>query len=69
LIDLAFRATNIEEIYVSCLKFNVAGLRVLQKSGFHYLDTTDGIRDVPVGVVEHCMLDRIRWIDLRSLSG
>lgn len=68
LIDVAFRATNIDELYVSCLKSNTAGRRVLQKSGFHCFKTTDELRDMPGAVVEHYMLDRVHWISLRSLQ-
>lgn len=68
LIDVAFRATNINELYVSCLQTNIAGRRVLQKSGFHRFDITDALKDIPGALVEHYMLDRNRWIDLRSLT-
>jgi len=69
LIDVAFRATNINALYVSCLKSNIPGCRVLQKSGFHCFETTDELRELTGAIiVEHYMLDRYRWIGLRRIS-
>lgn len=69
LIDVAFRATDIEKLYVSCLQSNIAGRRVLQKSGFHCFKVTDELWNLLGSVVvEHYILDRVRWIGLRSLT-
>jgi RimJ/RimL family protein N-acetyltransferase len=67
LVDLVFRATQVEKLYASCRVSNTASLRVIYKSGFQYTNT--GMMDshhagnVPV---ERYMLDRRTWIGLRS---
>lgn len=67
LVDLVFRATQVEKLYASCRVSNIASRRVLYKSGFQYTNTgmMDSINagNVPV---ERYMLDRRTWIGLRS---
>ncbi|PRD43818.1 GNAT family N-acetyltransferase [Phyllobacterium phragmitis] len=67
LIDLAFRATDIERLHVSCRVTNAASRRVIHKSGFQYAGT--GMMDsLAAGNVptERYTLDRRTWIGLRS---
>ncbi len=67
LVDLVFRATQVEKLHASCRVSNIASRRVIYKSGFQYANT--GMMDslaagnVPV---ERYMLDRRTWIGLRS---
>ncbi|MGV2815236.1 GNAT family N-acetyltransferase [Phyllobacterium sp.] len=67
LVDLVFRATQVEKLHASCRVSNIGSRRVLYKSGFQYANT--GMMDslaagnVPV---ERYMLDRRTWIGLRS---
>ncbi|GHD17986.1 GNAT family N-acetyltransferase [Tianweitania populi] len=67
LVDLAFRATEIDRLYASCRVVNTASRRVIQKCGFHYagpgLAQSRVAGQVPV---EHYQLDRKIWISLRS---
>jgi RimJ/RimL family protein N-acetyltransferase len=67
LVDLVFRATQVEKLYASCRVSNMASRRVIYKSGFQYTNTgmMDSITagNVPV---ERYMLDRRTWIGLRS---
>lgn len=67
LVDLVFRATQVEKLYASCRVSNIGSRRVLYKSGFQYTNTgmMDSINagNVPV---ERYMLDRRTWIGLRS---
>ena len=67
LVDLAFRATEIDRLYASCRVVNTASRRVIQKCGFHYagpgLAQSRVAGQVPV---EHYQLDRKTWISLRS---
>ena len=67
LVDLVFRATQVEKLYASCRVSNNASRRVIYKSGFQYTNTgmMDSITagNVPV---ERYMLDRRTWIGLRS---
>ncbi|MCO4317509.1 GNAT family N-acetyltransferase [Phyllobacterium sp. 21LDTY02-6] len=69
LVDLVFRATQVEKLYASCRVSNIASRRVLYKSGFQYMTTgmMDSINagNVPV---ERYTLDRRTWIGLRSWS-
>ena len=67
LVDLAFRATGIERLDVSCRVINPASQRVIHKCGFQYvgqgmLDSLAAGR-VPV---ERYRLDRSTWVSLRS---
>jgi len=67
LVDLAFRATAIERLHVSCRVINAASRRVIHKCGFQYagqgmLDSLAAGR-VPV---ERYALDRSTWASLRS---
>jgi RimJ/RimL family protein N-acetyltransferase len=67
LVDLAFRATEIDRLYASCRVVNTASRRVIQKCGFHYagpgLAQSSVSGQVPV---ERYQLDRKTWISLRS---
>lgn len=67
LVDLAFRATTIERLHVSCRVINAASRRVIHKCGFQYagqgmLESLAAGR-VPV---ERYALDRSTWVSLRS---
>lgn len=67
LVDLAFRATAIDALHVSCRVINPASRRVIHKCGFQYagqgmLDSIAAGR-VPV---ERYRLDRKTWVSLRS---
>lgn len=67
LIDLAFRATDIERLHVSCRVANAGSRRVIHKSGFQYAGT--GMMDsLAAGNVptERYTLDRRTWVGLRS---
>jgi RimJ/RimL family protein N-acetyltransferase len=67
LIDLAFRATEVEHLHVSCRVVNDASRRVIHRCGFQYvgqgmIDSLSAGR-VPV---ERYILDRKTWISLRT---
>jgi RimJ/RimL family protein N-acetyltransferase len=67
LVDLAFRATEIERLHVSCRVINAASRRVIHKCGFQHaghgmLESLAAGR-VPV---ERYALDRRTWVSLRS---
>lgn len=67
LVDLAFRASAIERLHVSCRVINSASRRVIHKCGFQYsgqgmLESLTAGR-VPV---ERYTLDRRTWASLRS---
>lgn len=67
LVDLAFRATPIDRLHVSCRVINAASRRVIHKCGFQYagqgmLESLAAGR-VPV---ERYTLDRKTWVSLRS---
>jgi RimJ/RimL family protein N-acetyltransferase len=67
LIDLAFRATEVEQLNVSCRVVNDASRRVIHRCGFQYvgqgmIDSLSAGR-VPV---ERYMLDRKTWVSLRT---
>lgn len=67
LVDLAFRATGIERLHVSCRVLNGASRRVIHKCGFQYVG--QGMIDsIAAGrvAVERYMLDRGTWVALRS---
>ena len=67
LVDLAFRATEIDRLYASCRVVNTASRRVIQKCGFHYAGSGLAQSRVAGQVpVEHYQLDRKTWISLRS---
>ncbi|KAB2655469.1 GNAT family N-acetyltransferase [Brucella tritici] len=67
LIDLAFRATAIERLHVSCRASNGGSRRVIHKCGFQFssMGMADSLAagNVPV---ERYVLDRRTWIGLRS---
>lgn len=67
LIDLAFRATGIGRLHVSCRASNGGSRRVIHKCGFQFngMGMADSLAagNVPV---EHYVLDRRTWIGLRS---
>ncbi|HTV69969.1 MAG TPA: GNAT family N-acetyltransferase [Rhizobiaceae bacterium] len=67
LVDLAFRATNIQVLHVSCRVINPASRRVIHKCGFQYAG--QGMMDSAVAgkvPVERYRLDRKTWQSLRS---
>ena len=67
LVDIAFRATDIERLHVSCRVLNAASRRVIHKCGFQYVG--QGMIDsLAAGrvAVERYVLDRGTWVALRS---
>jgi RimJ/RimL family protein N-acetyltransferase len=69
LVDLAFRATGIEALHVSCRVINNASRRVIHKCGFQY--SGQGMMDSLVAgkvPIERYRLDRRTWVSLRSWS-
>lgn len=67
LVDLAFRATNIGDLHVSCRVLNPASRRVIHKCGFQYAG--QGMLNSLVAgqvPVERYWLDRKTWVSLRS---
>jgi RimJ/RimL family protein N-acetyltransferase len=69
LVDLAFRATAIDALHVSCRVLNAASRRVIHKCGFQYAG--QGMMDSLVAgkvPIERYRLDRRTWVSLRSWS-
>jgi RimJ/RimL family protein N-acetyltransferase len=67
MVDLAFRATAIPVLHVSCRVINPASRRVIHKCGFQYAG--QGMMDSTVAgkvPVERYRLDRKTWQSLRS---
>jgi RimJ/RimL family protein N-acetyltransferase len=67
LVDLAFRATDIQVLHVACRVINGASRRVIHKCGFQYAG--QGMMDsIAAGrtPVERYTLDRKTWIGLRT---
>lgn len=67
LVDLAFRATTIDTLHVSCRVLNAASRSVIHKCGFQY--SGQGMLDSQVAgrvPVERYRLDRKTWVSLRS---
>jgi RimJ/RimL family protein N-acetyltransferase len=67
LVDLAFRATDVEVLNVSCRVINAASRRVIHKCGFQYAG--QGMMDSLVAgkvPVERYRLDRRTWVSLRT---
>lgn len=67
LVDLAFRATEIEALHASCRVLNAPSRRVIQKCGFHFAGQGMS-RSLVAGQVpvERYVLDRKTWISLRT---
>jgi RimJ/RimL family protein N-acetyltransferase len=67
LVDLAFRATAIDRLYVSCRVINSASRRVIHKCGFQYAGQ-GMLESIAAGrvPVERYALDRRTWVSLRS---
>lgn len=67
LIDLAFRATDIEQLNASCRVVNEASRRVIHKCGFQYVGQ-GMINSASAGrvPVEQYVLDRKTWVSLRT---
>ena len=66
-VDLAFRATRVDVLHVSCRVTNAASRRVIHKCGFQYAG--QGMLDSLVAgqvPVERYRLDRRTWVSLRS---
>jgi RimJ/RimL family protein N-acetyltransferase len=67
LVDLAFRASDIEVLHVACRVINGASRRVIHKCGFQYAG--QGMMDsIAAGrtPVERYTLDRKTWVGLRA---
>jgi len=67
LVDLAFRATDINALHASCRVINPASRRVIHKCGFQYAGQ-GMLNSLVVGKVpvERYRLDRRTWSSLRS---
>lgn len=67
LVDLAFRATAIDALKVSCRVSNPASRRVIHKCGFQYVGQ-GMLNSIAAGQVpvERYQLDRKTWIGLRA---
>lgn len=67
LVDLAFRATTIDVLHVSCRVINPASRRVIHKCGFQYAGQ-GMLNSIVAGQVpvERYHLDRRTWVSLRS---
>jgi RimJ/RimL family protein N-acetyltransferase len=67
LVDLAFRATTVDRLFVSCRVINAASRRVIHKCGFQY-SGQGMIESLAAGrvPVERYALDRRTWVSLRS---
>jgi RimJ/RimL family protein N-acetyltransferase len=67
LIDLAFRATEVENLNVSCRVVNDASRRVIHRCGFQYVGQ-GMINSLSAGrvPVERYLLDRKTWVSLRT---
>lgn len=67
LVDLAFRATCIETLEVSCRVTNPASRRVIHKCGFQYVGQ-GMVTSLAAGqiAVERYQLDRRTWVSLRT---
>lgn len=67
LVDLAFRATDIEVLHAACRPINAASRRVIQKCGFQHAGQAmiDSLMAGRVAV-ERYALDRRTWVSLKS---
>ena len=67
LVDLAFRATTVDRLYVSCRVINAPSRRVIHKCGFQYVGQAM-LDSIAAGRVptERYALDRRTWVSLRS---
>jgi RimJ/RimL family protein N-acetyltransferase len=67
LVDLAFRATTVDLLHVSCRVINSASRRVIHKCGFQY-SSQSMLNSLSAGrvPVERYTLDRRTWVSLRS---
>ncbi|GLS30357.1 Protein N-acetyltransferase, RimJ/RimL family [Mesorhizobium albiziae] len=67
LVDLAFRATAIDLLHVSCRVINPASRRVIHKCGFQYAGQ-GMLNSIVAGQVpvERYHLDRKTWVSLRT---
>ena len=67
LVDLAFRATTINVLHVSCRVINPASRRVIHKCGFQYAGQ-GMLNSIVAGrvPVERYRLDRKAWVSLRT---
>ncbi len=67
IVDVAFKATDINELYASTRVINPGSRRVIQKCGFRYLG--QGMIDsLAAGrvAVDRYLLDRKTWVSLRT---
>ncbi|QPC85899.1 GNAT family N-acetyltransferase [Mesorhizobium sp. NBSH29] len=69
LVDVAFRATTINALNVSCRVINAASRRVIHKCGFQY-SGQGMLNSIVAGQVpvERYSLDRKTWVSLKSWS-
>ena len=67
LVDLAFRATRLNVLHVSCRVINPASRRVIHKCGFQYAGQ-GMLNSIVAGQVpvERYRLDRKTWVSLRT---
>ena len=67
LVDVAFRASDVDVLLASCRVVNPASRRVIQKCGFQYAGQ-GMLNSLSAGnvAVERYRLDRKTWISLRS---
>lgn len=67
LVDLAFRATDINVLHASCRVVNPASKRVIQKCGFQYAGQ-GMLNSLSAGkvAVDRYRLDRKTWVSLRT---
>ncbi len=67
LVDLAFRATDVDVLHASCRVINPASRRVIQKCGFQHAGQ-DMMVSLAAGrvPVERYRLDRKTWVSLRT---
>jgi RimJ/RimL family protein N-acetyltransferase len=67
LVDLAFRATTVNAVHVSCRVINPASRRVIHKCGFQYAGQ-GMLNSIVAGrvPVERYRLDRKTWVSLRT---
>ena len=63
LIDAAFRATDIDALYVSNFAANKASRRVIEKQGFEYIGTSEQNSLVSgLVIADNYILEREKWI-------
>lgn len=67
LIELAFRATAVDRLFVSCRSINPASRRIIEKCGFRFAEHSTAEMEVAGRVaLEHYTLDRADWLQRLS---